>query len=312
MDGVLVIDKPGGAPRGPTSHDVVWKLRRALGMRRIGHAGTLDPMASGVLVMLLGEGTKLGPYLTAHDKCYEARVVLGRATDSLDAEGTITAEAPLPAWFGDAARRDEHLRAALATERERSSQIPPAYSAIKVSGAKSYDRARRGEVVELEPRPVAVRALELCASGELSAEGLGYLDVTLEVSKGYYVRSFARDLGEALGLPAHLGALRRTRSGPFGLDLAKPLDAPREELTAAVLPLSRAVRMAMPTAVLTEAGVARAYQGKRLEEADFSVSPPCSSESAAWLSPEDRLVAVGIHQQDAFVVQRGFVRSCDT
>lgn len=309
-DGVLVVDKP----TGPTSHDVVFRLRRALGQKRIGHAGTLDPMASGVLVVLLGEATKLGPYLTAHDKRYDARVVFGRATDTLDAQGKVTLESPVPAWL------DEELRAiaegsrplegskielALAAERTRKAQTPPAFSAIKVSGERSYDRARRGEDVELEDRPVEVFSVDCCGAGSLGPS-LVYLDVSIDVSKGYYVRSLARDLGQTLGVPAHLGALRRTRSGPFTLESAVALDAPRETLAGAVLPLSAAVRLGMPTAVLTAAGVLRASQGKRLNSADFEALPPPSEGPIAWLSSEGRLVAVGIQQHDEYVVQRGF------
>jgi len=329
-NGVLVLDKP----QGPTSHDVVGKLRRALGMRRIGHAGTLDPMASGVLVMLLGEATKLGPYLTAHDKAYEARVVLGRGTDTLDAEGTVTVEAPLPGWLEDEITRFtqegasavlQGITAALDRERARTEQAPPAYSAIKVDGAKSYDRARRGEVVELPARPVAVRAIELRGAGILEPGKLAFLDVSLDVSKGYYVRSLARDLGAALVVPAHLGALRRTRSGPFALDVANVLAAPADTLRAAVVPLAAAVRLGLPTAVLTAEGAVRASQGKRLGAADFSEPPPRETEirestpkgpdepsepeesaASAWLSPEGRLVAVGKSDHDGYVVQRGF------
>lgn len=313
--GVLVLDKP----KGPTSHDVVGKLRRALGMRRIGHAGTLDPMASGVLVMLLGEATKLGPYLTAHDKAYEARVVLGRGTNTLDAEGQVTAEAPLPSWLTEEITQGgagPRIAEALDLERARTEQAPPAFSAIKVQGAKSYDRARRGEAVELAARPVAVRSIELRGAGILEPERLVFLDVSLDVSKGYYVRSLARDLGLALTVPAHLGALRRTQSGPFGLDAAKALGAPAEELRAAVLPLAAAVRLALPVAVLTAEGVVRASQGKRLGAAHFSEPPPPprpdepsegeESGTSAWLSPEGRLVAVGKWDHDGYVVQRGF------
>ncbi len=331
-DGVLVLDKP----KGPTSHDVVGRLRRALGMRRIGHAGTLDPMASGVLVMLLGEATKLGPYLTTQDKRYDARVVLGRGTDTLDAEGMTAAEAPLPAWLEEEITQitgetgptpTPRIAAALDRERARTEQAPPAFSAIKVAGAKSYDRARRGEVVELPPRPVSVRSIELRGAGILEPGKLAFLDVSLDVSKGYYVRSLARDLGEALSVPAHLGALRRTQSGPFGLEVARSLDATPEALRAALVPLASAVRLGLPTAVLTADGAVRASQGKRLGAADFSEAPPREDAkiqetsadapgepseaeepgASAWLSPEGRLVAVGRWQQDGYVVQRGFI-----
>lgn len=313
MDGVLVVDKP----QGPTSHDVVARVRRTLGTRRVGHAGTLDPMASGVLVVLVGEGTKLAPFLTAHDKHYDARVVLGSATDTLDAEGTVTAEAPLPGWLveeigalaqGGAAAR---IEAALASERARTSQAPPAFSAIKVAGQKSYDRARRGEEVELADRPVEVESLVLRAAGPLAEGARAFLEISLAVSKGYYVRSFARDLGAALDVPAHLGALRRTRSGPFGLDRASALSSDRAALAAAVVPLATAAASSLHAAQLTPEGVLRASQGKRLRLSDFTAPPPDADAPFAWLSPQGRLVAVGNRHEDGYVVLRGFVETAE-
>jgi tRNA pseudouridine55 synthase len=311
MDGVLVVDKPSG----PTSHDVVARVRRTLGTRRVGHAGTLDPMASGVLVVLVGEATKLAPFLTAHDKRYDARVVLGRGTDTLDALGTVTAEAPLPGWLtgeleqlaaGGSAPR---IEAALVAERARTLQAPPAFSAIKVAGQKSYDRARRGEDVELADRPVEVMQLDTRAAGLLDEGARAFLDVSLTVSKGYYVRSLARDLGAALEVPAHLGALRRTQSGPFGLDRAQPLSADRHALGAAVVPLATAAASSLSATHLTPEGVLRASQGKRLRLSDFTDAPPDADAPFAWLSPDGRLVAVGNRQDDGYVVQRGFVES---
>jgi len=329
LEGVLVIDKP----IGPTSHDVVGKLRRTLRMKRIGHAGTLDPLASGVLVVLLGQATKLGPYLTLHDKRYEARVVFGRSTDSFDAQGNVTAEAPLPDWLrheiealaqGAAVESLPRIRDALAHEQARKAQTPPAFSAIKVAGQRSYDRARRGESVELEDRPVEVMAIELGGAGFVDGNTLGYVDVTIDVSKGYYVRSFARDLGQTLGVPSFLGALRRTRSGPFELgfgakgaegdpmpQMFKPgesvaLDAARSVLEAKVLPLAQAAARCMSTAVLTPAGVVRASQGKLLSAEDFTAVPSSSADAVAWFSPEGSLIAIGGAQQDGYVVRRGF------
>ena len=144
-EGVLVVDKPGGM----TSHDVVARVRRLLGTRRVGHAGTLDPMATGVLVVLVGEATKLGPYLTADDKGYVADVAFGRATDTLDAEGTTTTSADVPPWLCDeiASRESPRLAAALAEELGRGSQVPPVFSAIHVDGRRSHDRARHCSAV---------------------------------------------------------------------------------------------------------------------------------------------------------------------
>src|SRR5690606_27846030 len=175
VHGVLVVDKPGGM----TSHDVVARARRLFGTRAVGHAGTLDPMATGVLVLLFGEACKLSAYLTGQDKTYSAGVRFGSATDSLDADGRVTEERTLPAgWLAR-----ETLDRALAVERARTLQVPPAVSAISEGGRRAYQRVRAGETVELAPRPVRVARLELL---EWSDAGV---DVELEVSKGYYVRA---------------------------------------------------------------------------------------------------------------------------
>lgn len=301
--GVLVVDKPVG----PTSHDVVGKARRKLGTRRVGHAGTLDPMASGVLVLLVGEGTKLGPYLTAHEKRYRARVTFGLATDTLDREGTETARAEIPAWLreelagiasGEAP--GSRLAEAFAGELARAGQIPPAYSAIKVDGRRSYDRARKGEDVELPEREVTLRAI-VAAGADPSGEN-PFLEVDLDVSKGYYVRSFARDLGARLDLPSHLGGLRRTASGPFTLDRAVPLDDLQPSSLVAV---PTAAVEALPCGRLTDEGALRAHHGKPLTEADFVLLPPVG-EASAWLDPAGRLIVVGTRQASEFVSHRGF------
>jgi tRNA pseudouridine55 synthase len=346
IHGVLVIDKP----RGPTSHDVVARVRRALGTKRAGHAGTLDPMASGVLVVLVGEATKLAPFLTAHDKRYEATVALGTATDTLDAEGTVTAEAEVPAALredldraieiasarsrangqasramnGDApdeelAKRAPRIAEALAAERARTEQTPPAYSAIKVGGQKSYDRARAGEAVDLAARPVQVRSIcvaprplnqpdasAVAGDDPTAPRPAVLLPLEIDVSKGYYVRSLARDLGARLGVPAHLAALRRTQSGPFTIDHAVPLDAGPDALRAAVRPLAGTAAESLGAAQLTEDGAARARHGKSLTSADFSVPPVSDGEPAAWLDPSGRLVAVGRMEKSALVILRGF------
>ncbi len=297
--GVLVIDKP----KGPTSHDVVGRLRRALRERRIGHAGTLDPAASGVLVIVIGEATKLGPFATAHDKSYDARVVLGAATDTLDAEGTVTDRAPLPAAIRDElaalaidlAAPAPIVRDAIAGERARTTQIPPIFSAISVGGKRSYDRARAGEDVELAPRPVEARAITITGAA-LASPDEGSIDLAIDVSKGYYVRSLARDLGERLAVPAHLGALRRTRSGPFVIAEAAPLDADPEALARAIIPLAEAASRSLATARLTESGAAKAAVGKRLTALDFTLAPP-SIAPCAWLDANGSLIAIG--QSDA-------------
>lgn len=302
ISGVVVVDKPGGM----TSHDVVARVRRLLGTRRVGHAGTLDPMATGVLVVLVGEATKLGPYVTAHRKRYEARVAFGLATDTLDREGAPTAHAPAPAWLRDEIRAGggPRIAEAIAAERARAEQVPPAFSAIQVDGRRSYDRARAGESVELAPRAVEVSALDLVGCVSAEDPELPSIDLALDVSKGFYVRSLARDLGERLGVPAHLAALRRTASGPFTLAHARPLDA--EALRSAIVPLDEAACAALPIGRLTDDGVRRARCGQRLAAADFTELPPLG-HSAAWLDARGRLVAVGTREADErFVIQRGF------
>jgi tRNA pseudouridine55 synthase len=325
-EGVLVLDKPPGM----TSHDVVARVRRLLDTRRVGHAGTLDPMATGVLVVLVGEATKLGPYLTADDKSYAAAVRFGRATDTLDADGKTTATGEVSAWLRDALRDrsgngngngngDLHprLAEALAAEAARVEQAPPAYSAIHVGGRRSHDLARAGEAVDLAPRPVVVRRIHVTGAGVPEPPLEPWIEIELDVGKGYYVRSLARDLGERLGVPAHLSSLRRTRSGSFRIDEASGLDAGPEALGAASIPVAAAAARALSVGHLTADGVVRARQGKRLLEGDFVVLPPVG-DSSAWLDPAGRLVAIGARLGpgsatdpavggEGFVIHRGFV-----
>lgn len=294
--GVVVVDKP----QGKTSHDVVAMMRKRLSTRRVGHAGTLDPMATGVLVVMVGEATKLGPYLTADDKRYVAEVTFGRATDSLDADGEVVAEAPLPAWW--ATEAEARIEAALAVEENRTEQKPPALSAIKVKGKSAHARVRAGEEVDLPARAVAVRKLTL--------EGLSGACVRLnvDVAKGYYVRSLARDLGEALGLPAHLTALRRTSSGAFSLEESV---APDEVTSEHLVPLAGAAARALPTCRLTESGVAHARCGGPMRPGDFNEMG--SPGTSAWLNPDGGLVAIGTCEEDGSAqVLRGFVEPENT
>ncbi len=303
--GVLVIDKP----RGPTSHDVVARLRKKLHTREVGHAGTLDPMATGVLVVAIGEATKLSPYLTAADKKYEATLALGVETDTLDAEGRETRRTEVPAETRaalDQLRAGEDptaraLVAALDAERTRTSQIPPQYSAIKQGGVAAHEKARRGEATELQPRPVCVHALTLLDGG---TEPAPYLAIALHVSKGYYVRSLARDLAEGLGTVAHLTALRRAASGNFTLAEALSLDTSGEELEARIIPLARAAERALPTVILTELAVREAGFGRPVPlEGGAEMEPG----PYAWLDAQGNLVAVGERDEHGIGrVLRGF------
>ncbi|MCC6523947.1 MAG: tRNA pseudouridine(55) synthase TruB [Polyangiaceae bacterium] len=298
-----------------TSHDVVARVRRVVaaelggragrrrGGLRVGHAGTLDPLASGVLVVMLGEATKLAPWLTADDKRYETTVVLGVGTDTLDADGTVVAVRELPAWLGDPDEARARLEAVLDVERARTRQHPPAYSAIQVGGVRAHAAARAGAELELAPREIAVRTVALTAIRR--AGDHAELELELAVSKGYYVRALGRDLGAALGLPAHLVRLRRTASGAFALAEAVTLDRPGAELCAALRPTAEAALRALPRAELTADGVPRARQGKLLELADFAAPPPSGGPSA-WVGPDGELVAVGERDEAHARVVRGF------
>ena len=207
MDGVLVIDKPNG----PTSFDVVRQVRSLLKLKKVGHTGTLDPMATGVLPLCLGEATKVAGFITEGDKAYDATVRLGAETDTQDAQGQVTARAPVPPLT------PALLEAALARFRGPFEQVPPMYSAVKVAGKRLYELARAGEEVERAARQVTVYELVL---RDFAADRL---QLSVRCSKGFFVRTLAFDLGRALGCGAHLEALRRTHSGPFTLAQALPL-----------------------------------------------------------------------------------------
>jgi tRNA pseudouridine55 synthase len=305
LHGVLVVDKPSGM----TSHDVVARVRRVAGQREVGHAGTLDPMASGVLVVLLGEATKLTPWVTADDKRYACTLQLGVETASGDADGEEVARAPVPealrrelaAWHvgDDAQTASPAIAQAIAAERERKTQVPPAVSAIHVDGERAYARARRGETVELEPRPVEVRAVEVSGTDAERAT----LSCTLHASKGYYVRAFARDLAAWLGTLAHLVDLRRLASGTFTLADALPFPAlEREAIAAALVPCEAAAARVLPVLRLTTELTVAARQGKRFAwPAD-----PIAEGPHAWLDEGGKLVAVGEPREGLARVVRGF------
>src|SRR5450432_1762467 len=209
-DGVLVVDKPPG----PTSFDVVRRIKRAGRLKRVGHGGTLDPLASGVLPICIGEGTKLAAFLLDADKEYDVTIRLGVETDTYDAQGAVT-------MTRDSSAIDEaRVRAALPAFTGRIEQRPPAYSALKRDGRPLYDYARAGETVEIATRPVTVHELSLTRWAGPEA-----VELRVRCTKGTYVRSLAYDLGRALDVGAHVTALRRTRSGPFAIAAACPLDA---------------------------------------------------------------------------------------
>ncbi len=269
MDGILIVNKPDGW----TSFDVIAKLRGVLRERSAGHTGTLDPMATGVLVVALGEATKLVEHLTAADKTYQASITFGAETLSLDAASEITRTAPVPESLREALAEPSRLAnfdllsAAIAQELARTEQVPPAVSAIHVNGQRAYDLARRGESVVLAPRPVQVRSLTV-TGGTLTPAPT--LFVTVTTTKGYYVRSLARDLAATLGTLGHLTALHRVRAGDFTLERSVAPTDPREWIEARVIPIAEAVKLAMPTCTLTEEGTRFALQGKALSAPHFA------------------------------------------
>jgi len=208
IEGVLLVDKPSGM----TSHDVVYRLRRKLQIQRIGHAGTLDPMATGLLVMLIGKATRISQYLISVDKVYEGEITLGSTTNSQDAEGEVMESRPVPPLT------EEQLRDTMKTFLGDQYQTPPMFSAIKVGGVPLYKMARQGEEIEREPRFIRVAAFELLSLN------LPKLTFRLDCTKGTYVRTVAHDLGGKLGCGAHLSALRRTGSGKFSIGQCTTLD----------------------------------------------------------------------------------------
>ena len=299
VHGVLVVDKPSG----PTSHDVVARARRALRTSAVGHAGTLDPMATGVLVLAVGEGTKLVPYLTADDKAYEAELRMGVATDSLDADGAVVDEKPVPACTL------EDVRSVAARFVGEKPQRAPAVSAIRVGGERLHEKVRRGETVEAPIRTVVLHRLEIQA-----VDG-DRIRMVVECGKGFYVRSLARDIAEALGTVGHLTALRRTRSGAFHVEDAFPGtalfppevgDAPTLDARARVLSLPDACRAFSPVA-LTESGVVDASHGRPIDASGLaSGAMPEAASPLALYAPDGRVVAMARIEEGRVRVLRGF------
>lgn len=296
--GVLIVDKP----EGPTSHDVVGRLRRILKTRAVGHAGTLDPLATGVLVLGIGEGTKLLHHLTSADKSYIATLRLGEQTDTLDSQGQVVARQAVPQELTRA-----HVEQAARAFVGVLSQRVPDVSAVKVDGERLYARARRGETVIAPEREVCAHELEI-----LSVE-LPVIQLRVRCSKGFYVRSLARDLAEALGTVGHLTALRRTRSGGFSLDdaadggwLRADPELAREALSARLLPLAAALRD-HPSCVLNERGVTEVRHGRAvLTEHMFRCDPVVPGQQpVALVDEQGSLRALGRAEPERIVVIRG-------
>ncbi|MDN4172905.1 tRNA pseudouridine(55) synthase TruB [Nocardioides sp. SOB77] len=253
--GLVVVDKPGGM----TSHDVVARVRRLVGTRKVGHAGTLDPMATGVLVLGVERATRLLGHLMLTDKGYDATVRLGVATTTDDAEGEVVSTASTAAVDEDA------VRAVLGEFVGELQQVPTAVSAIKVDGKRAYQRVRDGEQVELQPRSVTVH--ELVVHDVRHGGDVVDVDLSLRCSSGTYVRAIARDAGARLGVGGHLTALRRTAVGPYGLDVARTLEQLADEVgtDGGVLPIADAARAAFPSRDLDDRAAADVRVGRSLE-----------------------------------------------
>ena len=275
-DGVVLVDKTAGM----TSHDVVARVRRLAGTRKVGHAGTLDPMATGLLLLGVNRATRLLTYLVGLDKTYRATVRLGQGTVTDDAEGEVTS-AP-----GVRDVEEQALHDAVAGLTGAIEQVPSAVSAIKVDGRRSYARVRAGEEVELAARPVTVHAFEVLATRPATAaDGTAVLDVDVEVvcSSGTYVRALARDLGAALGSAGHLTALRRTRVGAFDVAEAASLEAMAEGVP--MLDTSDVARRVLAARELTEAETAEVRYGRGL-------APSGRDGVVAAFAPDGHVVAL--------------------
>jgi tRNA pseudouridine55 synthase len=293
MNGILIVDKPAGC----TSHDVVQRVRKALGQRSVGHAGTLDPLATGVLVVAIGEGTKLVSHLQSDDKRYRVTIALGAETDSLDADGDVTETADVPPL--DVAEVEQAVERFIG----RHPQEAPKLSAIKVAGRPLHRRARRGEDVE-----APIREVELY---EVEVEEVGRDEVVLSLhcGKGFYVRSLARDLARALGTVGHVRRLRRTASGAFGIEGAiYGDDMTAEAIAERLIPLREACG-ALPRVDLTEEGAEHARHGRRIGSESIvgdAWQQASSEESLALFAPDGEPVALGRRVDDGLRVVRGF------
>jgi tRNA pseudouridine55 synthase len=296
VDGALIVDKPSG----PTSHDVVAVARRALQTRHIGHAGTLDPLATGVLVLLLGRATRLSQFIVHDDKEYLAGIRLGVSTPTYDAEGLPdSSQRPTPdsqidqsgSWTWEI----RNLDAVLDGFRGTFLQTPPPFSAKKIAGRRAYEHARDARPVAMTPAEVTLHELERLDSADPSL-----LRLRLVVSSGFYVRSLAHDIGQRLGCGAHLESLRRTRSGGFTIDEAVPLDA---VVTGPLQPrpMNRLIEE-IPAVTLSDEGLRLASHGNPVGVPHVGTYPPASeSGRIRLLAPDGALVAIGRLGDDALL-----------
>lgn len=268
---IVLVDKPGGM----TSHDVVSRARKAFGTRKIGHAGTLDPMATGLLVLGIEGATRLLTYLVGLDKTYHATIRLGATTTTDDAEGEVVSSTGASGLITDA------IVAEIAKLTGSIEQVPSSVSAIKVDGKRAYDLVRAGEEVELKSRSVTVSRFDVVKEDRI--DSFVDLDVEVDCSSGTYIRALARDLGSALGVGGHLTALRRTHVGPFDVAEAGSLD----ELSATTLSAPEAAAAVLPTVTVTADEARDLRHGKKIERGERVASFP-----AAAIDPDGELIGI--------------------
>lgn len=323
MDGVLIIDKPVGM----TSHDVVARVRRIIGERRVGHTGTLDPFATGVLVMLVGRATRLAQFLSGAEKEYEAVMRLGYATDTGDITG-VRVISPSPhaerGSAGEVGNAQPHpqslpppgegsipniaeIAAAMALLTGEIEQVPPMYSAKKIAGRKLYEHARRGEEIERQPVRVTISEFELLTQGEWEPNEDGAVDLRARVvcSAGTYIRTLAEDLGKRLGIGAHLAELRRTRAGRFTIENALTLEllaeVPNDQTLASVLISPNNALSHLPALEVSQEDEARILNGIDLT-VEAATARTWADEQAIRLTFSDELLAVGFYERARGVV----------
>jgi tRNA pseudouridine55 synthase len=296
VDGILIIDKPAGI----TSHDVVSRVRRILKTKRVGHTGTLDPFATGVLVILVGQATRLAQFLDKDEKEYEAVVQFGFETDTGDRTGSPRAQVQGSKSF---VPRVEEVNNVLDKFRGEIKQVPPMYSAKKIDGKKLFEHARKGETVERKAVRVSIH--ELAVIGEAVSEdlGLGTFDLRLRVvcSAGTYIRTLAEDIGRAVGVGAHLAELRRTRAGKFSIGQAFTLEQLEQlaDPSSALVPMSEAVSH-LPKLVLTDERIAKTRNGlpTRVDAAEFA-----AGEAVQMVSDTGEMVSIGFYDEAENTVQ---------
>lgn len=287
MDGILIIDKPAGI----TSHDVVSRVRRILKTKRVGHTGTLDPFATGVMVVLVGRATRLAQFVDKDEKEYEAVIRFGFETDTGDVTGSPGSQVQSPKSVSA-----QQLDRILPRFRGEIEQVPPMYSAKKIDGKKLYEHARKGETVERKPNRVAISALEM-----LDAPAGDHLRVRVVCSAGTYIRTLAEDIGRALETGAHLTELRRTRAGAFSIDESITLDALAEldDPAGRLLPMQKAVEH-LPAVTLSPERVEKTKNGMSTRVRDMSFD---DGEHVRMLAEDGELIAIGRSSADEFSVK---------